>query len=226
MLSAISFGVFWRSALDQRDHAVEEGGAGSGGDAHADPVGQDLRAACHGGAVTARFPDDGRGFPRDGRLVDRGDALDHLAVGGDDVAGLDEHEVADLEAGTRDQGVAGGAAGGQKLGLRLRAGLAQGIGLRLAAPLGDGFGEVGEEHGEPEPEVDLEGESDIAAAGGEVAQEENGRKDRNRRHDEHDGIAGERARVQLGERGAYRRNENARIQDARGFCLAHERLQL
>ena len=42
-------------------------------------------------------------------------------------------------------------------------GLAQSVGLRFAAALGHGFGEVGEEHGEPEPERDLEGEAGDAA---------------------------------------------------------------
>ena len=35
------------------------------------------------------------------------------------------------------------------------------VGLRLAAAFGDGFGEIGEQHGEPEPEDDLEGEAEI-----------------------------------------------------------------
>jgi hypothetical protein len=33
---------------------------------------------------------------------------------------------------------------------------AQGRGLRLAAAFGDRFGEIGEQHGEPQPEIDLE----------------------------------------------------------------------
>ena len=77
-------------ALDQPDHAVEEGRARRRGDAHLDPVGQHLRAAGHGRAVAAGLADDRRRFAGDRRLVDRGDALDHLAVGRDDVAGLDQ----------------------------------------------------------------------------------------------------------------------------------------
>ena len=50
-----------------------------------------------------------------------------------------------------------------QLGLASRvAGLAQDSGLRLAAPFGDGFGEIGEQHREPEPEDDLEGEAEVA----------------------------------------------------------------
>ena len=84
-------------AFDQPDHAIEEGRARRGRDAHADPVGQHLRAAGHRRAVAAGFADDRRGLAGDRRLVDRGDAFDHLAVGRDDVAGFDQHDVADLQ---------------------------------------------------------------------------------------------------------------------------------
>jgi hypothetical protein len=53
-------------AFDQRDHAVEEGRAGRGRDAHLDPVGEHLRAAGDGRAVAAGLADDGRGFAGDG----------------------------------------------------------------------------------------------------------------------------------------------------------------
>ena len=45
-------------------------------------------------AVAAALADDRRRLAGDRRLVDRGDALDHLAVAGDHVAGLDDHDVA------------------------------------------------------------------------------------------------------------------------------------
>ena len=54
-------------AFDQRDHAVEEGGARRRGDAHLDPVGQHRGAAGDGRAVAAGLADDGRGFAGDGR---------------------------------------------------------------------------------------------------------------------------------------------------------------
>jgi hypothetical protein len=69
-------------ALDQGDHPIEEGLAGAGGDAHEDLVGQHLGAAGDRRAVAAGLPDDRGGLARDGRLVDRGDARDDLAVGG------------------------------------------------------------------------------------------------------------------------------------------------
>ena len=58
----------------------------------------------------------------------------------------------------------------QALGPRLAAGLAQRVGLRLAAAFGDRFGEVGEQHREPEPGGDLAREQRLAVAGDEVAQ--------------------------------------------------------
>ena len=84
-------------AFDQRDHAVDEGRARRGGDLDLDEVGQHRRAAGHRRAVAARLADDGRGFAGDRRFVDRGDALDDLAVAGNDLAGLDQNDVAEAK---------------------------------------------------------------------------------------------------------------------------------
>ena len=148
-------------ALHQLDHAVDEGRALRCGDADADPVRQHLRAAGHRRAVAAGFADHGRGFAGDRGFVDGSDALDHLAVGGDVVAGFDQHDIADLEAGAGHQpiGLAGTV---QQLGLALGAGLLQRLRLRLAAAFGDGFGEIGEQHREPQPQDDLEGEAEAS----------------------------------------------------------------
>jgi hypothetical protein len=78
-----------RRALDQGDHPIDKGRARRRGDAYTDPVGEHLRTAGHRRAVAAGFPDDGGGFAGDRRLVDRGDTLDDLAVGGDQLASLD-----------------------------------------------------------------------------------------------------------------------------------------
>ncbi len=66
--------------------------AGAGGDADDDAVGQDARAAGDAGAVAAGLADDRGRLAGDGRLVDRGDAFDDLAVAGDDLAGLDHDD--------------------------------------------------------------------------------------------------------------------------------------
>ena len=165
MLSAISFGVFCRSAPStsaiMRSRKVEPGAAVMRTLIQSETH---LRAAGHRRAVAAGFADDRRRFAGDRRLVDRGDALDHLAVGGNDIAGLDQHHLARPElAGVRRRNQTGLLVDDQ-LGLGLVAGLAQACGLRLAAALGDGFGEIGEQHGEPQPDDDLEGEAEMLAA--------------------------------------------------------------
>ena len=103
MLSAISLGVFWRSAPStKRDHAVEEGFAGVGGDADGDLVGEDAGATGYGAAVAAGFADDGGGFAGDGGLVDGGYAVDDFAVAGDHLAGDDADYVVGAELGAGD----------------------------------------------------------------------------------------------------------------------------
>ena len=68
-----------------------------------------------------------------------------------------------LRLGAGDELVAPCVAAGQQLGLGFGALAPQQLGLRLAAALGDGFGEIGEQHGEPQPEDDLELESQCFA---------------------------------------------------------------
>ena len=70
-------------ALDEGDHPVEERLARLGRDAHDDLVGQHAGAAGDRRAVAARLADHRRRFAGDRRLVDRGDALDDVAVAGD-----------------------------------------------------------------------------------------------------------------------------------------------
>ena len=104
MLSAISFGVFCRSAPStsaiMRSRKVEPCAAVM---RDLDPVGQHARAAGDGRAVAAGFADDRRGFAGDRGFVDRGDAFDHLAVARDQVARLDQHEIALLQRRRRDR---------------------------------------------------------------------------------------------------------------------------
>ena len=90
-----------RRALDERDHAVEEALAGPLRHPHDDLVGEHARAAGHGRAVAARLADHRRRLAGDRRLVDARDALDHLAVGGDQLARGDDDDVAARAAGSR-----------------------------------------------------------------------------------------------------------------------------
>ena len=143
-------GLLARGPLHEPDHPVEEGLAGVGGDAHQDPVGEHRGAAGDRAAVAARLPDDRRRLAGDGRLVDRGDALDDLAVAGDHLPGLDHHHVPLAERGGRDLLL---PAVREPAGLDVAPHLAQRVGLGLAAPLGHRLGEVGEDHREPEPQA-------------------------------------------------------------------------
>ena len=81
-------------AFDQRDHPVEEAVTRLLCHPDPDPVGDDARTGCHRRAVAAAFANDRRGLAGDRRLVDRSHALNHLAVGRDQVAGLDQDDVA------------------------------------------------------------------------------------------------------------------------------------
>ena len=83
--------------LDERDHPVEERLARLGRDAHDDLVGQHPGAAGDRRAVAAGLADDRCRLAGDGRLVDRGDALDDVAVAGDHLAGAHDAHVADGE---------------------------------------------------------------------------------------------------------------------------------
>ena len=110
-------------------------------------------------------------------------------------------------------------AGRQQLGHRVGLGLAQGRGLGLAAAFGDRFGEIGEQHREPEPEIDLEGEGQMRPP-----------VDRSRMNRivvrvatiSTTNITGLRimmARIELAEGAADRRNQDLRIGDGgEGAC--------
>ena len=150
---AISLGVRWRMAPSTR--AIMR----SRNDlpalaviAHDDAVGEDARAAGDAGAVAAGLADHRGRLAGDGRLVDRGHALDDLAVAGDDLAGLD-HDHGRPPAGRWRRFPRSSPSSQQAVGRRLPARLAQGVGLGLAAGLGQRRGEVGEQHRQEQPDV-------------------------------------------------------------------------
>src|SRR5262245_42311727 len=81
--------------------------------------------------------DHRRGLSGDGGLVDRGHALDHVSVGGDEVSCLDQNHLSRPKlAGRRRHDEVFPI--DDELGLGLLAGLAQACGLRLAASLSHG----------------------------------------------------------------------------------------
>ena len=81
MFSAISFGVFCRSA-PSTSAIMRSRKVSPGFDVilHYDPVGEHARAAGHRRAVAAGFANHRRRFAGDRRLVHRGDAFDDFAV--------------------------------------------------------------------------------------------------------------------------------------------------
>ncbi len=138
-----------RGALHQGDHPVEERLAGVGGDADHDPVGEDRGAAGHRAAVAAALADDRGRLAGDRALVDRGDALDDLAVAGDVLPGLHHYHVTLAQDARRRPSP---RAVHQLAGPDVLPHLPQRVRLGLAPALGHRLGEVGEQHGEPEPE--------------------------------------------------------------------------
>ena len=205
-------GLLPRRPLDERDHAVEEARAGFLRDAHDDLVGEHARAAGDRGAVTARLADHRRRLAGDRRLVHAGDALDHLAVGGDQLAGRDHDHVAERQPARRH--LLEAAVLAAPVGDRLGAGAAQRLGLGLAPALGHRLREVREQDGEPEP-------------GGDRPREDRRLEDRERRHEhaghldhEHDRVAGHAARVEL-EHGVPRRPAHQPAVEHRGGLAAH-----
>ncbi len=157
MSSAISFGVFLRFAPStiaiMRSRKLSPGFTVTLTISQSDST---RRAAGHRAAITAALADHRRALARDRALVDRRDAFDDLAVAGNDLAGLDEHEVAGAELGRRLLGClrASRFGFGEHVRGDVLARLAQGVGLRLATAFGHRLGEVREQHGEPQPHAD------------------------------------------------------------------------
>src|SRR3546814_20286564 len=146
-------------ALDQRDHPVEEALAWADRDAHLNPVRNHPGARRHRRTVAARLAYHGCALARDRGLVDQRDTLDDLAIGGDQVAGLDDHDFVDRQLRCPDDAI-DTADADELLGLQLIARGPQRCRLRLATPLGDRLGEVAEPDGEPQPDDRLDPKAD------------------------------------------------------------------
>ena len=212
-------------AFDQRDHPVDEGGTSRGRDAHLDPVGQHLSAAGNGRTVATGFTDHRGGFAGDCSLVDRGHTFDHLTVRGDDVARLDQNNIADLQTFTRHIAPLGSIRTCQKLCTGVRSGLPERRGLCLPAAFGDSFRKVRKQKREPQPQNDLERKAESLCSGHQVLQKENGTKHRDHGHDEHDRVLCKHPWIEFFKGTAKSGPKNAGVEHARWFRLAHQRLQ-
>ena len=142
--------------------------------------------------------DDWRRFAGNGRLVDRGHAFDHFAVGRDDVSGLDQHDLAWRELACRRRDREPRLLVDDELGFGLLAGLTQRRGLGLAATLGHGFGEIREQNGEPQPDNDLKRKAEIIAAVHPVADENDSGERSDDLDHEHHRVLHHETRVELG----------------------------
>jgi hypothetical protein len=203
------------SALDEADHPVEEGLAGIGGDADQDPVGEDGRAPGDRAAVAARFPDDRRRLTGDGRLVDRGDALDHLAIARDHLSRLHHHDVPLAEGRGRDLLL---LAVHQPPRSDVASHLPERVRLRLAPPLGHRLGEVGEDHREPEPQAHREGEPArrrSRGVGDPVPDPQERGQEATHLDHEHHRVPGHEPRIQLGEARQRRGAKDRGIEERR-----------
>ena len=161
--------------------------------------------------------DHRRGFAGNGSLVDRGDALDHFAVAGNDVAGVAYHQITSLQIFGRHAFIDLVIVRHQDaLGARLGAGSTQTISLRLATPFGNSFGEIREQHGEPQPQDDLEGEPDARVMLNHVAYEQKGgQRGDDLEHEDHR-ILDQGRRVELDEGLANRWPHDFRVEE-RGY---------
>ena len=203
-------------ALDQRDHPVDEGRARRGGDPHLDEVGQHGRSAGDGRAIAAGLANDGRGLAGDRRFIDGGDALDDVAVAGNDLAGFDQHDIAQTKVERIH--AFDDAAKVFGIDIALGAGVAarapQSVGLRLAAPFGDRLGEIGEQHREPQPGGDLAREGSRPVMSHKIANEEQGHHQRHHFGDEDDGVLRQRSRVELAQRVDRRAGDDLAVEQA------------
>ncbi len=163
MVRAISLGVsLTGGAFDEGDHPVDEGLPRVRGDADDDPVGEHPGAAGDGRPIAARFSDDGGRLAGECRFIHRGDSLDHLAIGRNDLSCLDDDRVTDPQSVANTNSISRWSFGSpHPLGAGLLPGRPHCIGLGLAPPFGHGLGEIGEENGEPEPDRYLEGEGEV-----------------------------------------------------------------
>ncbi|MCY1411039.1 hypothetical protein D9M71_264210 [compost metagenome] len=143
-------------AFNQGDHTVQGRLAGVGGDFHQQPVGHHSGVAGHRRTVATRLTDYRRGLAGDRRLVDGRNAFDYFTVAGDHFTGHHAHDVALAQAARCHLLVV--ARSLAPLRTETLATGFEAVGARLATTFGQGFGEVGEQHGKPQPHGYLHGD--------------------------------------------------------------------
>ena len=198
MFSAISFGVLWRCAPSTM--AIMRSRKLSPGFAVTRTLSQSDTTRVP--PVTAeRSPPLSRMTGADSPVIadssDRRDALDDLAVRGNDVPSLHQDDVAGMEVAAADALMAAGVRGDQTFRHGFLVRRAQAVGARLAPALGHRFGEGREQHREPEPGRDLPDDRSLRTAGNQRPHEIEGRQDGHHLDDEHHRVADQRPRIEL-----------------------------
>lgn len=167
------------------------------------------------GPIAARLTNHRGGLAADRRLVDAGHSLHDVTVARDEFAGRDQHQVAATQVDRRNRllgkvrrreawlPVADSASTG------LLARTPKRVRLRLPTALGDRLGEVGEDHGQPQPRGDQPPEHARVHDG-----EARGQR-RPDLGDEHDRVADHGDGVELAQRGRQGKPQLTRIQQAR-----------
>ncbi|MCY1403944.1 hypothetical protein D9M71_191400 [compost metagenome] len=204
----LAFGAF-----DQGDHAVQGRLARVGGDPHQQPVGHQPCIAGNGRAVAAGLTNHRCRLTGNRRFVDRCDTFEHFAVTGDHLPGFDTHHITFAQAGGRHYlkgAIAGFAPGAQAFATGLEA-----VGTGLATTFGQGFGEVGEQHGEPQPHGNLRGDEGRYGRIGNEAQ--HGGQDRGQFDHQHHRRTLQLPWVELDEGLHQRRAPQGRDRGFRGF---------
>ena len=109
-------------------------------------------------AVPPALTDDRSGFPGNGGFIHASDAFYHLSIQGDDIPGLAQHFVPFAQFGNGDDFLRSLVR--QQTGVHINAHFFQSVRIRLSPALRQRFRKVGEKHGEPEPERDLQSKAE------------------------------------------------------------------
>ena len=182
-------GLFPGSAFHQSDHAVQKAVAGIGGNPNFQPVGHHRGAAGHRAEVAAALTNDGGGFAGDGRLIHRGNALDDLAVAGNNLSGRYHHDIALFQLTGGNQGLA--AVRTQQMSLGVLLGLFQAGGLGFAPALRHGFCKIGEQYCNQQND----GNNQVVSTQAGIALAEQPRHNRQQQRNEEAGFHDEHHRI-------------------------------
>ncbi len=199
-------------AFHQGDHPIQGRLAWIGGDLHQQPIRDHPGIAGYGRTVATGLTNHWRRLTGNRCLVDRRDTFDYLAVTGNLLAALNPHDVTTAQAAGGHRGVVprtGLLARTQALAARLEA-----VGAGFTPAFGQGFGEVGKQHGEPQPQGDLQRQPRGHLWAGYKAQQ---RGDHSRQlHHQHHRGAHQLARIELDE-GLFQRRLPQRRQAGLGL---------